>query len=87
MAQNDNQIKKCEIYESYAATLCFECISYFCDPCYKFVHDKKNNSKHKKESIDPFVPIDTKCPKHSKIPVNLFCVDENGKNLYIYFYF
>ena len=85
MEQNNNQIKKCEICESYATSLCYQCISYFCDACFKFVHDKQNNSKHKKEPVDPFLPIDTKCPDHSKIPVNLFCIDDKGK-LYIFIY-
>ena len=79
MEQNNSQIKKCEICELYATSLCFKCLSYFCDSCFKFVHDKKNNSQHKKESIDPFVPIDLKCPDHSKSPVNLFCIDDKGK--------
>ena len=83
MKQNNNQIKNCEICESYATTLCYQCISYFCDSCYKFVHDKKNNSNHIKEPLDPYVPIDTKCPEHSKSPVNLFCVDEKGKTIYV----
>jgi len=36
--------------------------------------NQKNN--HKKENIDYFVPIDTKCPDHPQNPINLFCVDE-----------
>ncbi len=75
----NNIIKKCEICESNAKSLCYECISYYCESCYNFVHEKEVNSKHKKEQIDPFIPIDTKCPNHRKIPVNLFCTDEKGK--------
>ena len=78
MEEDKNSIKKCEICESYASNLCFQCISYFCDNCYKFIHEKECNSKHKKEQIDPFVPIDLKCPTHFKNPLNLFCVDEKG---------
>ena len=75
MNQSKSKIKKCEICNSDPNSLCYQCISYFCEKRFKFVHDNQNNSQHKKEEIDPFVPIDTKCPDHSKIPVNLFCVD------------
>ena len=71
--------KLCELCSELAKNLCLKCNSYFCDSCFKFVHDKKNNITHKKENIDPFAPIDTKCPFHSNIPINLFCVDEKGK--------
>ena len=79
MNQKSNNIKKCEICENEATSLCFKCISYFCDSCYKFIHDKKNNSLHTKEKIDYYVPIDTKCSDHPKIPITLFCIDEKGK--------
>ena len=39
---------------------------------------KKENSNHKKENIDYILPIDTRCPEHPKIPLNLFCLDEKG---------
>ena len=71
-------IKKCEICTSYANSLCYECLNYYCNSCYKFIHDKENNSKHKKEKIDPFVPVEIKCPLHSKSPLNLFCIKEKG---------
>ena len=77
----ENTIKKCEICNSFAKFLCYKCISYFCEGCFKYVHDKEYNSKHKKEEIDAFVPIDTKCPEHSKSPMNLFCVEEKGNNI------
>ena len=79
MDKNKKNIKTCEICGNDATSLCFKCISYFCDSCYKFIHDKKINSNHKKEKIDYFVPIDTKCPDHPKDRINLFCVDEKGK--------
>ena len=72
-------IKECNICKSNATLLCFQCDNYFCESCYKFVHDKQVNSNHKKESIDPFIPIDIKCPDHPKENMNLFCVDEKGK--------
>ena len=71
--------KQCELCGEIPKNLCFECNMYFCDSCYKFVHEKKKNIQHKKEAIDPFIPIDTKCPKHPNVPLNLFCIDEKGK--------
>ena len=80
---NENKIKLCEICETNATVLCLNCSCYYCESCFKFVHEKKAKSNHKKESIDPFVPIDTKCPDHPNIPMNLFCIDEKGKYIKI----
>jgi len=52
---------------------------YLCDSCYKIVHEKVVENNHKKEKIDYFLPVDTKCPSHPKIPINLFCIDDKGK--------
>ncbi len=84
MEKKFNQIKKCQICAEDSTNVCFQCKMYFCDGCFKLIHDFKNNSLHKKENIDPFVPIDFKCPNHPESPLNLFCVDDNGK-LYLYF--
>ena len=76
--------KSCEICGENAKNLCLECTSYFCEICYKFVHEKKKNIQHKKEEIDHFNPIDIKCPEHPKVPMNLFCKDDQGKiNIFI----
>ena len=73
-------LKQCEICKvEEAKTLCLDCYNYFCESCYKCVHDKKMNSNHKIEKIDLFVPINTICPEHTKSPINLFCIDEKGK--------
>jgi len=73
-------IKQCETCKDReATTLCYDCHSYFCEICFKFVHDIKKNSNHKKEKIDLFVPIDTMCPDHGRNEMNLFCIDEKGK--------
>ena len=73
-------IKLCEICKvNDATTLCLDCHSYFCEACFKYVHDFKKNSNHSKEKIDLFVPIDTMCPDHERIAMNLFCIDEKGK--------
>ena len=71
--------KQCEICEDEkAATLCLDCRSYFCEACFKCVHDRKKNKSHKKEKIDLFIPIDITCPDHEGNTLNLFCVDEKG---------
>ena len=75
----ENQIKKCEICKENAVFLCFQCNNYYCERCYKFVHDIKINSQHIKEKIDPYVPIDIKCTEHPNHQIYLFCADEKGK--------
>lgn len=71
-----NDQKLCEICGEDATNLCLECNNYFCNSCNKYVHEKKKNKDHRNEVIDPFVPIDTKCPTHPNIPMNLFCINE-----------
>ena len=78
MEKNKSGIKYCDICGSNATSLCYECLQYFCDSCYKLIHDKPKNSEHKKELIDPFVPIDLKCPDHPKNALSLFCQDEKS---------
>ena len=70
--------KLCEMCGEKATCLCFKCVMYFCDSCYKIVHNLKISSQHKKEKLDYFVPMDIKCPEHPNDRINLFCVDENG---------
>ena len=77
------KLKKCEVCKTEAMCLCFECMSYFCDSCFKFSHKNEENKSHKKENIDYFVPIDLKCPEHKLHPMDLFCVQDKGNYLYI----
>ena len=79
MKENQKNFKICEICNLDDTNLCFQCSSYFCDSCFKFIHEKPVNSHHTKEKIDPYIPIDLKCPEHPKILNNLFCADEKGK--------
>jgi len=74
-------VKECEMCDSNATCLCFKCNNYFCEKCYKIIHDLKKNLSHKKEIIDPFIPIELKCPKHLQIPMNLFCINAKGKSI------
>jgi len=79
MENIQNKDKLCEICGLIATNLCLDCISYYCDSCYKLVHDKQINSQHVKEKIDYFVPINLKCLIHPKYPLELYCVDEKSK--------
>ena len=84
MEVNQKNFKKCEICEVEATCLCMQCISYFCNECYKLIHDKKAKSGHKKEKIDYFIPMDTRCPEHPPNYMNLFCLEEKSKNFIIF---
>ena len=77
----DQKLKKCEVCKIDATCLCFQCMSYFCDSCFKLSHNNEEFKPHKKEKIDYFVPIDLKCPEHKLYPLKLFCTKEKG-NLY-----
>ena len=83
-----NNSKVCEMCGEIATNLCLTFLLNLCDSCFKIIHSMKLSSQHKKEIIDHFAPIDIKCPDHPKVPLNLFCVDENGKiypiNIIIY---
>lgn len=88
MEKNKNiLIKECDICGENATSLCFKCIHYFCDSCFKFIHDKKKNASHLKEPLDPYIPIDLKCPEHPINPITVFCLDEKGNFLHIYYIF
>ena len=82
--ENKKNIKQCEICNEEAGALCLDCHFYFCETCYKCVHDIKKNSTHKKEKIDLFIPIDTKCPEHEGNSMNLFCIDDKGNYIIIF---
>ena len=73
-----NENKECEVCGIEATNICYKCLMYTCDSCFKLVHNRKSKSNHKKDKIDYLVPIDTKCPNHPDVPLNLFCIDEKG---------
>ena len=83
MESNQKNIKQSEFCKIESTSLCLECNNYYCDACFKYVHDKKQSKNHKKEKIDYFVPMDIKCPEHKGNIINLFCVDEKGNNINI----
>ena len=81
MEKNKKEIKECDICGANATCLCFKGKQYYCDSCFKFIHDKQKNSQHKKEPIDPYIPLELKCPEHPESPLNLFCLDEKSNIL------
>ena len=83
MEKKPLNIKLCEYCGTNATCLCFECLEYYCEACFKIIHYTKLKSQHKKENIDPYVPFDLKCPNHPQIANNLFCTNEKGKIIYI----
>ena len=84
--EEENKPKLCELCGKLASIICWECLSYLCDSCSKLIHSIELNNKHKTEKIDPYVLIDIKCKNHPKIPMNLFCVNDKGKNNFIILY-
>ena len=80
MEEENTELRICELCKETATNICFDCSFYLCDSCLNYLHEKKANSEHKTEEIDPFISIDIKCPEHSKIPKNLFCIKEKSKN-------
>ena len=87
MEMNLKNFKQCEMCkDEEAKSFCPQCFCYYCDICFKCVHERKKNSEHKKEKIDYFVPIDTDCPEHNGVRINLFCLDEKGNNNNLYNY-
>ena len=87
METNKKDKKLCQICGEIANNLCFESVMYLCDTCFKYIHDKNINKNHKREKVDYFVPFSLKCPDHPKDRINLFCIDENGKNIFSFIYF
>ena len=79
MEEKKKNFKLCDLCDCQATFLCLECpTNYFCDSCYKFIHEKKTKSSHQKEKIDYYVPIETRCSAHKDVPLNLFCTNEKG---------
>ena len=79
MEINQKNFKECDICKDAEATsLSPQCFSYYCDKCFKCVHEDTKNNQYKKEKIDYNVPIDTRCPYHEENNINLFCIDEKG---------
>ena len=75
-------IKKCDVCEDEAKSVCFKCMQYFCDTRFKSAHKNENKKSHQKEKIDYFCPIDIRCPIHKLYPNELFCINEKGKLIY-----
>ena len=76
--KNIQNFKKCDVCKNEPTSLCFKCMNYYCDSCFKIAHTKDEFKAHKKENIDYFISIDVRCPEHKLNPMNLFCLDEKG---------
>ena len=74
----EKRLKKCDVCKIDATCLCYKCMSYFCDSCFKIAHNNEENKLHKKDKIDYFISIDLKCPEHKLYPMGLFCINEKG---------
>ena len=81
--QKSNLYKECQLYQSNASFLCFECNYYLCESCFNVIHSKQKNPNHKKDPLDPIVPIELNCKKHPKDRLNLFCFKEKGNSFII----
>ena len=79
MDEGNKNNKYCQLCGEIASNLCFDCVMYLCNSCFKFIHDKNLNKNHKIEKIDLFAPFDLKCQIHPKDRINLFCLEEKGK--------
>ena len=74
--------KLCDLCCSEATIICLECLcGYYCDKCFKLIHENKAKNNHKSEKIDNFFIINTRCTKHPNTPLDLFCVDEKSNKL------
>ena len=78
-----SDFKKCDFCKSKPTCLCYKCMCYFCDSCFKLAHNNEDNNNHIKENVDYYIPIDLKCQAHKTHPMDLFCVDEKGNKINI----
>ena len=76
--KNIQNLKKCDVCKNEPKSICFKCMNYYCDSCFKIAHTKEEFKTHKKENIDYFNFIEVRCPEHKLSPMNLFCLDEKG---------
>lgn len=78
MADNLTRLKKCDSCISESFWICFQCKKYYCDKCYKIIHDLKSDNPHEKTKINPYLSIDFFCPNHQEYPLELFCFNDKG---------
>ena len=43
------ELKKCDFCKGDATSLCFNCMNYFCDSCFKIAHSKNKHNHTKKK--------------------------------------
>ena len=86
MDVNLNRLKKCDFCMSEASLICFQCKKYYCDKCFKIIHDIKKDMSHEETKINPYLSIDFFCPEHKEYPLELFCLNDKGKFYSIIYY-
>lgn len=75
--------KQCGVCKSPVKYICFDCSNnFYCESCFNMIHNKKENFLHPKFEIDYFIQAKNLCQEHPTIPLNLFCLTENGKIKY-----
>ena len=74
----DPKLKKCETCQIDATCIWYQCISYLCDSCFKLIHNNEIRKDHKKDKIDYYALIETKCHQHKLHPMDLYCVFDKG---------
>ena len=85
MEEEKKNYKFCELCKIEATSLCLDCYRYYCEECFKYIHNKKANINHKKDKVDCFISMDINCPLHEKNALNLFCIEEKGKYNILYY--
>ena len=76
--------KKYDLCKDFASKVCIDCSFYLCDSCFNFIHEKKVNSEHNSNSIEFYISLSFRCSEHPTLPMNVFCLKEKSKNIYIY---
>ncbi len=64
--------KKFEMCKLKARNLSLDCMNYYCESCYKLIHEKEATIHHLNEKSDYFIPFDTKCKEHPSNPLAYF---------------
>jgi len=78
MVENLTKLKKCNLCNSDSFWICFQCKKYYCDKCWKIIHEIKKEKAHEKTKINPYLSLDFFCSNHQEYPLELFCLNDKG---------